>query len=189
MNLLIQQNHLDLELELHFKMKNFFITFVLFITLSVNSHSQIAYIDINFVLSTSKVGNALNKYIKEISDEYLINYNEIEKNLIKKEQELVAQQNILDKSEFEKKLSKLSKEINKYRSDKKKSEESLNKIKLKNTKEILKLLNPIITEYVNTNAISLVIPKKNIIVGKKNLDITNDIITLLNEQTTILNFE
>tara|TARA_A100000164_G_C21854959_1_gene746993 strand:+ start:132 stop:644 length:513 start_codon:yes stop_codon:yes gene_type:complete len=170
-------------------MKKFLITFVLFIILSVNSHSQIAYIDMNFVLSTSKAGKALNKYIKEIRDEYLINYKQIEKNLIQKEQKLIAQQNILDKSEFEKKLSKLSIEINKYRSDKKKSEESLNKIKLKNTKEILKLLNPIITQYVDTNSISLVIPKKNIIVGKKNLDITNDIIILLNDQATILNFK
>ena len=143
----------------------------------------------NFVLSTSKAGKALNKYINEIRDEYLINYKQIEKNLIQKEQKLIAQQNILDKSEFEKKLSKLSIEINKYRSDKKKSEESLNKIKLKNTKEILKLLNPIITQYVDTNSISLVIPKKNIIVGKKNLDITNDIIILLNDQATILNFK
>ena len=170
-------------------MKKFLITFVLFIILSVNSHSQIAYIDMNFVLSTSKAGKALNKYINEIRDEYLINYKQIEKNLIQKEQKLIAQQNILDKSEFEKKLSKLSIEINKYRSDKKKSEESLNKIKLKNTKEILKLLNPIITQYVDTNSISLVIPKKNIIVGKKNLDITNDIIILLNDQATILNFK
>ena len=156
---------------------------------NVNSFSQISYIDINFILNTSEVGKELNKYIDEVSKEHSINYNKIEKNLIKKEQELVAQQNIIEKNEFEKKLSNLSKEINKYRSDKKLSKESLNKLKLKNTKKILKLLNPIITEYVNKNSISLVIPKKNIIIGKKNLDITNDVIILLNKQVTTLNFK
>ena len=34
------------------------------------------------------------------------------------------------------------------------SESNINKIKIENTKEILKLLNPIITNYVEVNAIS-----------------------------------
>ena len=58
----------------------------------------------------------------------------------------------------------------------------LNKIKIENTKKIFEILNPIITNYVEQNSISLVIPKKNIIVGKKNLDITDEIIKLLNNK-------
>ncbi len=170
-------------------MKRFFLSLIILIFFSVNSYSQITYIDINFILNTSEVGKSLNKYIKDTSNKYLIDYNEIENNLIKKEKELVAQQNIIEKNEFKIKLSNLSKEINKYRSDKKQLQESIKKIKLDNTKKILKILNPIITEYVDTNSISLVIPKKNIIVGKKNLDITNDIIQLLNKQIKTLNFK
>ena len=59
---------------------------------------------------------------------------------------------------------------------------NLKKVKIDNTKKILKILNPIITKYVNENNISLVIPKKNIIVGKKNLDITHKITKMLNNQ-------
>ena len=66
--------------------------------------------------------------------------------------------------------------------------DQLNKIKIDKTKEILKILNPIITEYVDLNSISLVIPKKNIIVGKKNLDITNQIIKILNNNIKKLKF-
>ena len=170
-------------------MKFFFLIFLLINSFTLNSYSQIVYIDINFILNTSEVGKSLNKYIKELSNEYSIDYSKIEKNLVQKEKELIAQQNIIDKSEFEKKLSNLSKEINKYRSDKKLSQESLNKIKLSNTKKILKILNPIITEYVDSNSISLVIPKKNIVIGKKNLDITDDVIVLLNKQLSTLNFK
>ncbi len=170
-------------------MKFFFLIFLLINSFTLNSYSQIVYIDINFILNTSEVGKSLNKYIKELSNEYSIDYSKIEKNLVQKEKELIAQQNIIDKSEFEKKLSNLSKEINKYRSDKKLSQESLNKIKLSNTNKILKILNPIITEYVDSNSISLVIPKKNIVIGKKNLDITDDVIVLLNKQLSTLNFK
>ena len=170
-------------------MKFFFLIFLLINSFTLNSYSQIVYIDINFILNTSEVGKSLNKYIKELSNEYSIDYSKIEKNLVQKEKELIAQQNIIDKSEFEKKLSNLSKEINKYRSDKKLSQESLNKIKLINNNKILKILNPIITEYVDSNSISLVIPKKNIVIGKKNLDITDDVIVLLNKQLSTLNFK
>ena len=56
------------------------------------------------------------------------------------------------------------------------------------TKEILRKLNPILTNYVDLNSISILIPKKNIIVGKKSLDITDEIINLLNNDTKKLDF-
>ena len=73
-------------------------------------------------------------------------------------------------------------------SEKKSSIDKINNIKIENTKKILKYLNPIITKYVDDNSISLVIPKKNIIVGKNNLDITDQIIILLNDQVKSLEF-
>ena len=58
----------------------------------------------------------------------------------------------------------------------------------KTVKEILELLNPIITNYVESNSIIMVLPKKNIIVGKKNLDISDQIINLLNYKIIKINF-
>ena len=85
-------------------------------------------------------------------------------------------------------MKDLGNEIQKYRTDKQSSYDSFKQFKIDNTKEILKILNPIITEFVNENSISIVIPKKNIVVGKKNLDITNQIIMLLNNNIKKLNF-
>ncbi len=82
----------------------------------------------------------------------------------------------------------MSNEINIYNTEKKSSLKKLNKIKIDNTKKILEILNPIITNYVDKNSISLVIPKKNIIVGKKNLDITDEIVKLLNDKVQSLDF-
>ena len=64
---------------------------------------------------------------------------------------------------------------------------NIQKIFLKKKKnysvKILKILNPIITNYVEINNIDLVIEKKNILVGIKSLDITSNILEILNQKT------
>ena len=162
---------------------------IFFINLLINnSFAEIAYIDMNYLLNKSEVGKSLNAYIDEMRDKKQIELKELEDKLIKKEKLLISQQNILNKDEFEKKLNILSVEVNEYRSDKNSFKEELNNIKINNSKKILQILNPIITKYVEENSISLVLPKKNIIVGKKNLEITDKIIKLLNEKVKSLNF-
>ena len=170
-------------------MKNiFFFLFVFFFIISSNLKAQIAYIDINFILKTSEVGKHLNSYIEQKFKQHTKKYKEIESGLIIKEKTLISQQNILNEEEFENKFNILSNEVKKYKKDKQADIESLNKFKIDNTKEILKVINPIITNFVDLNSISIVIPKKNIIVGKKNLDITDQILKLLNKSITELNF-
>ena len=156
--------------------------------LSFSSKAEIAYLDMGLLLKKSEVGKSLNEKITLLKNKHITKFKKIESKLISKEKSLLAQKNILDQNEFEKKLDLLSEEIKKYRSDKKVSENKLNKIKMDDTKEILKILNPIITNYVDKNSISIVIPKKNIIVGKKKLDITNEIINILNLEATNIKF-
>ena len=169
-------------------MKKKILIFILLNILTINSKAEIVYIDINFILNSSDVGKNLNTYLETIKNQNSLKYEEIENDLVNKEKSLIAQQNILDKEQFQKKLKKLTSEVQKYRSDKKVSLEELNNIKINKTKEILSALNPIITKYVDENSISIVIPKKNIVVGRTNLDITNQIIKLLNNNITKLEF-
>ena len=169
-------------------MKKKILIFILLNILTLNSKAEIVYIDINFILNSSDVGKNLNNYLETIKNNNSLKYEKIENDLVNKEKSLIAQQNILDKEQFQKKLKKLTSEVQKYRSDKKVSLEELNNIKINKTKEILSALNPIITKYVDENSISIVIPKKNIVVGRKNLDITNQIIKLLNNNITKLEF-
>ncbi len=159
------------------------------VSLVPNSYCKIVYIDINLILNQSEIGKILNDYINSKNNENSLNYKKVEAVLLNKEKSLIAQQNILDENEFKKKLSLLSEEIKNFRKEKKQSLENLNNIKIENTKKILSFLNPIITNYVDKNSISLVIPKKNIVVGKTDLDITNKIISLLNDQKYMLNLK
>jgi len=170
-------------------MKQFLFFFIFMVSLVPNSYCKIVYIDINLILNQSEIGKILNDYINSKNNENSLNYKKVEAVLLNKEKSLIAQQNILDENEFKKKLSLLSEEIKNFRKEKKQSLENLNNIKIENTKKILSFLNPIITNYVDKNSISLVIPKKNIVVGKTDLDITNKIISLLNDQKYMLNLK
>tara|TARA_Y100000816_G_C26073204_1_gene564715 strand:+ start:263 stop:775 length:513 start_codon:yes stop_codon:yes gene_type:complete len=170
-------------------MKQFLFFFIFMVSLVPNSYCKIVYIDINLILNQSEIGKILNDYINSKNNENTLNYKKVEAVLLNKEKSLIAQQNILDENEFKKKLSLLSEEIKNFRKEKKQSLENLNNIKIENTKKILSFLNPIITNYVDKNSISLVIPKKNIVVGKTDLDITNKIISLLNDQKYMLNLK
>ena len=168
-------------------MKNFIII-IFFFASTFSLNAEIVYLDMNLILKKSEIGQSLDNKINKLKKIHITKYKEIEKKLIDKEKKLIAQRNILDEDEFEKKLDLLTKEIKKFRSNKKLSENELNKIRIDDTKEILKLLNPIVANYVNKNSISLVLPKKNIIVGKKNLDITDKIINLLDKEAENLKF-
>ena len=167
--------------------KIFFFIFILKIISITTSKAEIAYIDINYILKVSEVGKFLNVHIEKKKFEHEEKFKKLENELVKKEKSLMAKQNILEKEEFENQIKILTKQVKEYRKEKQKNIDNLNKFKIDNTKEILKVLNPIITEFVDTNSISIVIPKKNIIVGKKNLDITDKILKLLNESISQLN--
>ena len=169
--------------------KIFIVILIFFFNHNFNQvNAQVVYIDINFILNESEIGKSLNNYIKTLNDKNIQKFNKIETELISKEKSILAKKNILEKEAFDKNVDELSKEIQKYRLDKKSSNDDLNKSKIEYTKEILGYLNPIITDYVDKNGISLVIPKKNIIIGKKKLDITYEIIDILNNQKNSLNF-
>ena len=47
----------------------------------------------------------------------------------------------------------------------------------------MRIINPLLTDYVDQNNIKLVIEKKNVLVGIKTLDITNTILVILNKHT------
>ena len=112
----------------------------------------------------------------------------IEKQLSDKEKNIIKKKNLVDKSEFEKQVNILKEEVNKYRNQKKNFNKEIDKKKMKYTKMVLNTLNPIISNYVEENSISIVFPKKNIIIAKKNLDITNPVMELLNNQLNEIDF-
>jgi outer membrane protein len=133
------------------------------------------------VLNSTKVGSSFIKQIIKIEKVNSAEFKKKAEELKDKEAKIIAQKNILDSDEFNKKVSNLRSQINDYNLNRQKILKSINKKKIDNTKELLKLINPLLIKYSEDNSISIILQKKDIIVGKNNLDITNDVIEIIDK--------
>ena len=164
-----------------FKFRLIVISTVLFSFIFTSANSDISFIDMDKVLSSTKVGSSVIKKIIEIEKANSVEFKKKEKELKDKEAKIIAQKNILDSEEFNKKVSNLRSQINNYNLNRQKILKSINKKKIDNTKELLKLINPLLIKYSEDNFISIILQKKDIVVGKNNLDITSDIIEIIDK--------
>ena len=163
--------------------KILFIFLIFFFTNKVFSETNINYLDVQFIIDNSNLGKLYKSEIKKIQDKNKTTIINKEQLIKKKETEFNNQKNILNQDEIKKKLNEINLLINEYQSLRKKFNSTIIAEKKKYSLEILKILNPLLTEYVEKNNIEVVIEKKNVLVGIKNLDITNDILLLFNDKT------
>ena len=148
-----------------------------------HSKNNIAYLDVQLIIDKSNLGKF---YKKKISNKYDKIKIELEKKetSIKDEQILIDnQKNILKEDEIKKKIKKLNNQVINYKTLRNEYSKNILEEKKNYSVKILKILNPIITNYVEINNIDLVIEKKNILVGIKSLDITFNILEILNQKT------
>ena len=150
--------------------------------------NKIVYIDINNILVNSIVGQSISKHIQNIKENKNKEFSIIEKKLLDKEKDIIKKKNIIETNEFEEQVVLLNKEVTEYNIKKKRFNKEIDEKKIKYTKIVLKSLNSIISKYVEENSISIVFPKKNLIIAKKDLDITNIIMVLLNEELKEIDF-
>ena len=132
------------------------------------------------ILSTTKPGSSIIKQLNEISNKNKINFEKYEKNLMKKEKQLISQKNILSDKDFQLNLNQLKIEVKSYNDNRKKIINDFNKLKITNTNKLLKMINLLLIEYTKEKSISLILQKKNLIMGKTELDITDQLIIIVN---------
>ena len=139
------------------------------------------------LVSTSKPGSSIFSQLKDINNKNL-NFLKKEENKFKeKEKKLIAQKNIISKTDYKNKVDELKLEINNYNQNRNKMIEKFNKLKIENTNNLLKLINPLLTKYSAENEISIILQKKDLIIGETELDITDKIIKVVNNE--IKNFK
>ena len=164
-------------------MKKFLLIFILFFFQNNAFSKNIVYLDIQYIIDNSDLGvfykSKINKLVENNKESLKIKENEI--NL--KEKEIKNQKNLLSKEEIEKKIVSLNNLVKNYQIERNKKNKLVNDEKKIYTSKILKLLNPLLTNYVEKNKITLVVDKKNILIGIKSLDVTSDILQILNDET------
>ena len=141
---------------------------------------KIVFVDMDRLVSASKPGSSIFKQLKDINNKNLNFLKNEEKKFKEQEKKLIAQKNIITEDDFTNKVEKLKSEINDYNLDRKKMIEEFNKLKVENTNNLLKQINPILTKYSKENEISIILQKKDLIIGKTELDITDEIIKIIN---------
>ena len=164
-----------------FKKNLFFIIifFLLWVT-NVSSSEKIAFLDVEFIINKSKPALSIIKKIEKIRDQETEKLIKIENNLKKKNEELAKTKNLISKEELDKKILSLRKEAKSFEELRKKTITELNIKKNNELNEFLKLINPIIQEYMKEKSIDMIIDKKNIFMAKSKNDITKDILEIVN---------
>ena len=169
------------------KISNFF--FVLFFCLySVNLSAEIFYIDIDKIINQTNVGKHINKEFENSKKLHNTQNLESKNKLQKREESLIAQKNILQASEFNNKLNLFRKDVNDFNQLTQKTNRDLQNKLMKNKANFLKLIEPILLDYVEANNVTYLLEKKNIIVGHNDLNKTLDIIELVDKKINISNF-
>jgi len=145
------------------------------------------FVDVQKILTESNAGKKLTKSISDKVNKNLKIFENEEKDLKKKEDEILKQKNILSKEELDNKIVKFKQEVQSFNSKKKKFDLDINNERLKSINKMVKILNEILANYASENSIGLIIQKKNILIGKSELDITNDILKIFNNQVKSIN--
>ena len=161
----------------------FFLILNFFFSNITNSNNNIAFLDVQYIIDKSNLGvqykKKIDQKVKEIKSKLINSENKIKK----KEIEINNKKNILKKEEITVMINELNNDLKEYNILRKSLNEDLIKEKRLYSKKILEILNPLLTNYVETNNIKLVIEKKNILVGVKTLDITAQILEIFNKET------
>jgi len=166
-------------------MKTLFLLFlgvILFIADPAVSEQKIAFINMDKVISTSNSGISILKQLTDLKNKNSKFLKNEEKKFKEKETKLISQKNILSEVDFQKKIVELKAEIKNYNQNRNKMIEEFNKLKINNTNNLLKLINPILIKFSNEKGISIILQKKNLVVAKTELDITEEIIKIINTE-------
>ena len=152
----------------------------LFLTNQAFSEQKIAFIDMDKVISTSKSGSSILKQLTDLKKKNSKFLKDEKKKFQEKETKLFAQKNILSETDFKNKLNELKSEIKNYNQNRNKMLADFNKLKIDNTNNLLKLINPILVKFSNDKEIAIILQKKDLVVAKTQLDITDEVIKIVN---------
>jgi Skp family chaperone for outer membrane proteins len=162
--------------------KYLIIIFYIFFTNVALSQENIYYIDMESIMNNSLAGKSIIKQLENENKSFSNSFKKTEENLKKDETKLISQKNILEKKEFDEKVILFQKKVTEYRNERQTILNNFSSKKNNAQKVLIEKLIPILAEYSESNSISMILPKQNIIIGKSNLDLTKTVIDILNEK-------
>ena len=169
-------------MKMKYIVKIFVITYLIFGINNSFAENKVVYIDMNKILNSSKVGAFVENELTKQHEAKLENFKTIEEKMKKEEIDLISKRNVLARDEFDKKVKLLNEEAQKYQDERRLWFDEVTKKRNIARAEVLKTLDPILTEYFEQNQITLMLYKRNIAIGISELDVTDKIIDELDKK-------
>ena len=141
----------------------------------VSANTNIAVIDMDKIVNTTKTGTSILNQLNKIYDEILIDLKKQEEKLKDKEIKLISQKNILSKSDFDINIKNFKVEIEKYNENRKKTITNFNIKKEKNINRFLQMAKKILAEYSNSKSISMVFQKKDLVIARTSMETSKQV--------------
>lgn len=161
--------------------KNLFINIILIFSFSfANANDKIAFIDIDFLLTHSKAGKLVLSNLDKLNKKNIDELKSQEQKLINEREKLDKLRNISSQEDMKIKIQSFQKKIEQFNKQKRDLSSKFNDIRDDETLALLKKINPIISDYMEKNQITLIFDKKNIFIAKSNLDITKPVLEIVN---------
>ncbi len=169
------------------KILKFFFVIIYCINLS-SAHAEIFYIDIDKIINQTIVGNHINNKFNDLKKKNDTKNLENKRELKKREETLIAQKKILKDKDFNNKLNIFQKDVNDFNRISMETNQDIQNKLMNDKSNFLKLIEPILLDYVAENNINYLLQKKYIIVGHNDLNKTQELIKIINKKINISNF-
>ncbi len=157
------------------------ILFFFLSNINVNSNESVAFIDLNFIYSNSKIGKKIIKEIDNKQSKIDKDFKEYQKKLDKEKNDLLSKKNVLEQDEFKKRLTELENNLIKYNQEITKKNINLKEFRKKSKNDFALSLRSTLEKYAKENKISLILRKEQLLLGENSLDITEEILKLFNK--------
>ena len=163
--------------------RNLLISLVYIFLLSfANANEKIAFIDIDFLLTQSKAGKSVLSNLDKLNKKNISDLKSQEQNLIKEREELDKLRNISSQEDMSIKIQAFQKKVEEFNKQKVNLSSKFNNKRDEETLSLLKKINPIISDYMEKNQITLIFDKKNVYIAKSELDITKPVLEIVNSK-------
>ena len=145
------------------------------------AEEKIAFIDLNYVYSNSKIGKKIIKEIENKRKNINKDFKDFQNKLEDEKKKIINQKNVLAEEEYKKKLVALENNLKKYNEIISKKNKELIDYQNKSKNEFKNALISTLAEYAKKNSIALILNKEQVLIGVKSLDVTIEILDLVNK--------
>jgi len=158
----------------------FFVPFLFFQNNSFAAE-KIVYMDMNFIINNSNIGQKVLKQLNDLNDKNIENLRAEQKKLKKEIDEINKIRNIGIDDDLKAKIDMHNKNVKKYENLKKKLAQNLNNKRNDEMNKLVKLINPLLEDYMKNNSIDIILSKEVVFFSKEKYDISSKILELTNK--------